>query len=103
MRTVVLVFAIALVQAAAVQAPAPATVYLVTRARSAEARAMLSARLVQMHASKLHWYSENGVVRAEVDKDLMTKLDADPDVVLVIGDAAAQELELPPTLPAPSF
>jgi hypothetical protein len=69
MKTV-LFFAV-IVQAAAIQPPDAArdTVYLVTRVRTAEARALLSARLVQMHASKLHWYTDTGVVRVELDKN----------------------------------
>lgn len=67
-------------------APAPATVYLVTRAATAEARALLSARLVKMNATKLHWYDDAGVVRVEIAKKALAIVRTDRDIVLVLSD-----------------
>jgi hypothetical protein len=65
------------------KAPAPGAVYIVTRAASAEARALFSARLVKLNAANLHWYEDANVVRAEVPKKSLAAVRADREVVLV--------------------
>lgn len=75
-------------QAAVIPAktPAPDTVYIVTRAASAESKALFSARLVKMGATNLRWYDGAGVIRAEVPKKSLDALRADRDVVLVLAE-----------------
>jgi hypothetical protein len=75
-------------QAAAIpaKAPAPGPVYVVTRATTAESRALLSARLIKMGAANLHWYPDANVVRAEVPKKGLAAVRADRDVVLVLSE-----------------
>jgi hypothetical protein len=59
-------------------------VYIVSRATTAESRALFSARLVKLNATKLYWYEDANVVRAQISpKDLET-LRADSDAVLVL-------------------
>ena len=48
----------------------PEAVYIVTRAASAESKALFSARLVKMSATNLRWYDGAGVVRAELPKEV---------------------------------
>jgi hypothetical protein len=75
-------------QAATVPAktPAPGSVYIVTRATTAESRALLSARLIKMSAVNLHWYPDANVVRAEIAKKDLAAVRADRDVVLVLSE-----------------
>lgn len=89
----------------------PDAVYIVTRASSAESKALFSARLVKMSATNLRWYDGAGVVRAEVPKKSLDAVRADRDVVLVlteqdrskrvsIFDSTAQESEAAAQKPA---
>jgi hypothetical protein len=75
-------------QAAVIPAktPAPDAVYIVTRAASAESKALFSARLVKISATNVRWYDGAGVVRAEVPKKSLDALRADRDVVLVLTE-----------------
>src|SRR3984893_9422764 len=68
------------------KAPAPGSVYIVTRAATAESRALLSARLIKMNAANLHWYPDANVVRAEIPKKSLAAVRADHDVVLVLSE-----------------
>ena len=68
------------------KAPAPGSVYIVTRAATAESRALLSARLIKMNAANLHWYPDANVVRAEIPKKGLAAVRADRDVVLVLSE-----------------
>jgi len=68
------------------KAPAPGSVYIVTRATTAESRALLSARLIKMNAAKLHWYPDANVVRAEIPKKGLAAVRADRDAVLVLSE-----------------
>jgi hypothetical protein len=68
------------------KAPAPGSVYIVTRATTAESRALLSARLIKMSAANLHWYPDANVVRAEIPKKGLPAVRADRDVVLVLSE-----------------
>jgi hypothetical protein len=68
------------------KAPAPGAVYIVTRAASAEARALFSARLVKLNAANLHWYDDANVVRADLPKKSLAAVRADRDVVLVLSE-----------------
>jgi hypothetical protein len=68
------------------KAPAPGSVYIVTRAATAESRALLSARLIKMSAANLHWYPDANVVRAELPKKGLAAVRADRDVVLVLSE-----------------
>src|SRR6202521_2764489 len=68
------------------KAPAPGSVYIVTRAATAESRALLSARLIKMNAANLHWYPDANVVRADVPKKGLATVRADHDVVLVLSE-----------------
>jgi len=68
------------------KAPTPGSVYIVTRATTAESRALLSARLIKMSAAKLHWYPDANVVRAEIPKKGLAAVRADRDVVLVLSE-----------------
>jgi len=79
------------------QAAATGVVYLVTRAASAESRALLSARLVKWNAVNLRWYDDAAVVRIELPKESLAAVRADPDVIL-----AVVESESPATAVAPS-
>jgi len=63
-----------------------ASVYVVTRAAGAESKALFSAKLVRMNATKLHWYDDAGVVRLEIPAKFLAELQADPDVELVLSD-----------------
>jgi hypothetical protein len=63
-----------------------ASVYVVTRAASAESKALFSAKLVRMNATRLHWYEDTGVVRIDIPAKLLVELQADPDVELVLSD-----------------
>jgi len=79
----------------------PAPVYVVTRAASTEARALLSARLVAMRASNLFWYEGTGVVRAEIPAAALDTLRADHDVVLVMPQdqpPQPQQQTMPPAM-----
>jgi hypothetical protein len=68
------------------KAPAPGSVYIVTRVTTAESRALLSARLIKMSAANLHWYPDANVVRAEIPKKSLAAVRADRDVVLVLSE-----------------
>jgi hypothetical protein len=68
------------------KAPAPGSVYIVTRAATAESRALLSARLIKMNAANLHWYPDANVVRVEIPKKGLATVRADRDVVLVLSE-----------------
>jgi hypothetical protein len=61
-------------------------VYIVSRATSAESRALFSARLLNMDATKLYWYDAASVVRAEMPSTSLEALRADNDVVLVLSE-----------------
>jgi hypothetical protein len=61
-------------------------VYIVSRATSAESRALFSARLLTMDATKLYWYDAASVVRAEMPSTSLEALRADSDVVLVLSE-----------------
>ena len=90
MQTITLLIGIIplLAQAATIpaKAPAPGSVYIVTRATTAESRALLSARLIKMSAANLHWYPDANVVRAEIPKKGLAAVRADRDVVLVLSE-----------------
>src|SRR5690349_18626322 len=88
MRTITVLIAALTAQAATIpaKAPAPGSVYIVTRAATAESRALLSARLVKMSAANLHWYPDANVVRAEIPKKALASVRADRDVVLVLSE-----------------
>src|SRR5579864_9524881 len=88
MRTITVLIAALTAQAATIpaKAPAPGSVYIVTRAATAESRALLSARLVKMSAANLHWYPDANVVRAEIPKKSLAAVRADRDVVLVLSE-----------------
>jgi hypothetical protein len=110
MRTITALIAIIPVWAAQaatipVKTPAPGSVYIVTRAATAESRALLSARLIKMSAANLHWYPDANVVRAEIPKKGLAAVRADRDVVLVLSerDHAAQSslVESPAADPEP--
>src|SRR6266850_978802 len=73
-------------KAAATKTPAEGSVYIVTRASGAESKALFSARLLKLNATKLHWYEDASVVRAEVPKKSLASLRADRDVVLVLSE-----------------
>jgi hypothetical protein len=82
--------------------PAPRMAYLVTRASSAEAKALFSAKLVRMNASKFHWYEDSSVVRVEISSKALTDLQTDPDVELVFPEreqAPPSGPQLPPAAP----
>ena len=64
-------------------------VYIVTRAASAESRALLSARLIKLNATKLHWYEGANVVRAEVPEEALPAVRADRDVVLALAEQSS--------------
>jgi hypothetical protein len=93
------------------KAAAQGAVYIVSRATTAESRALLSARLLKMNATKLHWYEDAGVVRAQISPKALATLRADRDVVLVLSEtvpaettpggqaAVAQEASVQPALP----
>src|SRR5690348_5755178 len=66
--------------------PAKKAVYIVTRASSAESRALFSARLVKINATKLRWYDDASVVRAEIPRKALAIVRADPDVILVLSE-----------------
>jgi len=89
MRTITVLIAIIPVLAAQpVTTPAKAagSVYIVTRAATAESRALLSARLIKMNAANLHWYRDANVVRAEIPKKARAAVRAERDVVLVLSE-----------------
>lgn len=69
-----------------VNVPAKKTVYIGTRATGAESRALFSARLVKMNATKLRWYDDASVVRAEITRKALATVRADPDVILVLSE-----------------
>ena len=68
------------------KAPEPGFVYIVTRATTAESRALLSARLIKLSATNLHWYPDANVVRVEIPKKALAAVRADRDVVLVLSE-----------------
>src|SRR5215510_8957477 len=72
--------------APAMRPPAEGPVYIVTGAIGAESRALISARLLKLNATKLHWYEDAGVLRAEVPKKSLAAVKADRDVVLVLSE-----------------
>jgi hypothetical protein len=91
MRTITVLIAIIPVLAAQpaptpAKAPAAGSVYIVTRAATAESRALLSARLIKMNAANLHWYRDANVVRAAIPKKGLAAVRADRDVVLVLSE-----------------
>jgi hypothetical protein len=109
MRTITVLIAIVYVLAAhaatiPAKAPEPGSVYIVTRAATAESRALLSARLIKMNAANLHWYPDANVVRAEIPKKGLAAVRADRDVVLVLSEhdhpAQVSLVEAPPPEPA---
>jgi hypothetical protein len=78
-----------------------ATTYVVTRATSQESKALFSAKLVKMNATKLHWYENSAVVRVEISSKALPDLETDPDVELVIPDREQSPVygpQLPPPL-----
>ncbi len=77
--------------------------YVVTRSTSAESKALFSAKLVKMNATKLHWYENSAVVRVEISSKGVADLQADPDVELVISDHEQTPVygPLPAPLPVP--
>lgn len=84
-------------QAAVIPAQAPPTIiYIVTRAGDAASRALFSARLIKLNLTKLHWYEDAAVVRAEAPEKSLGAVRADPDVILVLSDRdrSAQESEV---------
>jgi hypothetical protein len=74
------------------------TTYVVTRATSQESKALFSAKLVKMSASKLHWYDNSAVVRIEISSKAVPELEADPEVELVIADHEVYGPQPPPPL-----
>ncbi len=80
-------------------AEAPRAAYLVTRATSAEAKALFSAKLVRMNAAKFHWYEDSSVVRVEISPKALTDLQTDPDVELVFPEREQYGPMLPPAAP----
>src|SRR5947209_4724534 len=73
-------------KAPAIKTPVEGSVYIVTRASGAESRALFSARLLKLNATKLHWYEDASVVRAEVPKKSLPAVRVDRDVVLVLSE-----------------
>lgn len=65
---------------------APKAVYIVSRATTAESRALFSARLLKMNATKLRWYEDASVVRVQISPKALETLRADRDVVLVLSE-----------------
>ncbi len=87
-----------------VDAPDQRAVYVVTRATSAESKALFSAKLVRMSVTKLRWYDDAAVVRIEVTSKTLADLQSDPDVALVLldnGQAGSAE-PAPPSGPVAS-
>ena len=76
------------------------TAYVVTRASSEESKALFSAKLVKMKATKLHWYDNSAVVRVELSPTALADLQVDPDVELVIADHDQPTIYGPLPLPA---
>jgi hypothetical protein len=66
--------------------PPEGLVFAVTRATTSESRALLSARLLKMNASSLHWYNDTGVVSLVISPPFMDALKSDPDVALILSD-----------------
>src|SRR2546430_10512012 len=86
-------------KAPALGTPVPGSVfYIVTRASGAESRALFSARLHKLNATKLYWYEDGSVVRAEVPKKSLPAVKADRDVVLILSehDRPARAAAAPP-------
>ena len=85
------------------QAAAPGVFFLVTRAASAESRALLSARLIKLNGSNLKWYDEANVLRLELPADSLECVRADPDVVLALLDLdpSAEPSKAPGGVPLP--
>ena len=81
--------------AAAAAKAAQKAVYIVSRATTAESRALFSARLLKMNATKLHWYEDASVVRAQISPKLLETLRADRDVVLVLSETVPSETAFP--------
>lgn len=79
--------------------PDARSAYVVTRSTSAEAKALFSAKLVKMNATKLHWYDNSAVVRIEISSKALVDLQADPEVEVVISDHEQSPVYGP--LPAP--
>src|ERR1022692_3242355 len=73
MAVLTAIIAVLVGQAGMVPAQAAATgvVYVVTRAATAESRALLSARLVKWNATNLRWYDDAAVVRIELPKEAL--------------------------------
>ncbi len=110
MKTVILWIAIMPVLAGEIAIPAKGaaqeTVFIVSRAATAEARALLSARLLNMNAAMLHWYEGGGVVRVQIPPASLDTLRLDRDVVLVLPETGSElpgsnPLETPAHPPAP--
>lgn len=76
--------------------PKAATVYIVTRSATAEARALFSSRLAQLHATNLVWYEGASVVRADVPADALIKIQADRDVLVVLAADSPANDPAPP-------
>ncbi len=83
------------------KAQAEGSVFVVTRATTSEARALLSARLLRMNASKLRWYDDTGVVSLEIPGVSVEALKADPAVALVLSDKHEVPVVVAPPAPAP--
>jgi hypothetical protein len=87
-------------------AAAREVVYIVARPGNAEARALLSARLMKLNAANPHWYDGENILRIELPKGALTAARADPDVTLALPeletDKAKPEISAatPPVLPA---
>jgi hypothetical protein len=79
------------------QPAATSVVFVVGLESSAESRAMLSARLVKLNASNLHWYDDVNVLRVELPNDALAAVRADPGVALALPDVLAS------AAPAPSL
>ena len=111
MAVLTAIIAVLVGQAGMVPAQAAATgvVYVVTRAATAESRALLSARLVKWNATNLRWYDDAAVVRIELPKEALAAVRADPDVILALPElepvaapAAPPEVAAPPKGPPPA-
>jgi hypothetical protein len=86
----ILVALVSLLGAQPIPDPTPArAVYVVTRATTAESKALFSAKLVKMSATKLHWYDDSSVVRVEISPKALADLQSDPDVALVLPEPPA--------------
>jgi len=68
------------------QAAEQGVAYIVTRAASAESRALLSARLIKLNATNLRWYDDVNMLRAELPKGALAQVRSDPDVILALPE-----------------